>query len=73
MLYHFLVDEAQGEGASRQEARDEVEEFLSLDENGMPDRETWGLLPQHQRGLAAAVSMFGEVQKPSAEAMAQLK
>lgn len=66
LVYSYLVDDNVSMETSRAEARDLVENWLTggiVDQNGYgADRlpasvnpETWGMLPEHQAGMARAM------------------
>jgi hypothetical protein len=63
-----MVDDAVVWGSTREQARQIVDDWVDRlgDKRGaaearvgVPDRSTWGLLPEHQEATQRAVSLFG--------------
>lgn len=61
LVHSLLVEEATNPMArSRHDARKVVDDWLNDNTGNLPDRETWGKLPEHQEGLLAAMgAMMG--------------
>lgn len=72
LLYTFLVDDLTAGGVSRTAARQAINEAFSqivIPQRGrteanpqpqLPDRATWGLLPEHQAAQARAMGLLGQ-------------
>lgn len=72
LLYTLMIDDIVQLGGSRMQARQALDETMSdfeIPEEGrteqnpqpkLPDRETWGLLPEHQAAQARAMGLLGQ-------------
>lgn len=78
IVYSMIVDESYsvGSGETRLEGRQRVDEWLDEQRvawsgGATHAEETWGLLPEHQSGLEAALAMAGVVHANNGDAPAQ--
>lgn len=78
IVYSMIVDESYsvGGGETRLEGRNRVDEWLNemhaeYSNTASYIEETWGLLPEHQTGLDAALAMAGVAHANADEAPSQ--